>query len=439
MQSDGLSRPAADEPPSTVQAPPQPEAFPVPPKGLWPKAKLNLRRRVLEESFHWLLAAAMTRRPLTVWDLTWFPTFQCNLRCWYCNEIYGKAEPPDPQRALRRIIRLRPASISILGGEPFVLKGMPDYVRQLRRALPDAYLMVTTNGMVKREHILETIPLINTLCVSIDGEGEYQSKPRGGDAEAILANLQAAHERRVELGCEMDLVVNTVVSKYNALHLPDFFLRIKNEISPTILGFCQGLQPFDGPHGLGSAPEIAAEFVRRITEVKKEMRILVAGRLANEQTRAQNLRQVDPRLTQHRLGVCTLRCHQERFYAHVTPSGRVYTCATYSGLQRLRGEVLEHLDHGRYAQAVRAYLRGWHRWVLKAPSFDCAEFEGCPEWAEDIMHLGAGGEPPAELPRVRGRLSEEQVAASVRFIRRHVNPGFDAAWLRAPRGGGNNL
>lgn len=416
--------------------PEQPQTYPVPERGAWPKSSLTWKRYFFESAFRLMAWLAMARRSrMITWDLTWFPTYSCNLKCWYCFSIYGRADPPNPEKAIRRIIRMAPASLVILGGEPFVLRGFVDYVRKIRAALPKTYIVVSTNGMVRPELIEQIVPLIDSLCVSIDGEGEYQSGPRGGDSDTIISNMRKAHETRVRLRHTMDIVASAVVSRHNALHLPELFRRLARDIAPDILGMVQSLDDFNSEHSIASDPERVRAFLREMNRLKKEMRILILGRLGNDQTRDQAQHEIDESRTDDRLGLGPLvTCHQERFYAHLTPSGTVYTCRTYAGIDTIRRSVLEKLHAGRWFAAMWVGFRGFNQWVIKPSGFSCTEFRNCPEWAEDIMKAKSPAHAPIELHRVYGRLGRKNLRRSVEFIQRFVNPGFDPQLLHSSDG-----
>ena len=228
----------------------------------------KLQRGVMNLAMETLRKAVILRRKPIPWEITWFPTFTCNLKCGYCcvpRENYTK---PNPEKACQKIIDLKPASVSILGGEPYLIKEMPDYLRRIREALPNVYLFITTNGMVSEDRLVRSAPYLDVLCVSIDGLGDYQRKPRGGDPDKILKNIWAYNEARKNLTGLHEICINTVATTDNIKHLPEFMEYIY-EKDPTLYIMCQGRHPFDAPDGLGRQPDLLDEFSRRIAELKK--------------------------------------------------------------------------------------------------------------------------------------------------------------------------
>ncbi|MCH5278152.1 MAG: GTP 3',8-cyclase MoaA [Desulfovibrionaceae bacterium] len=81
-------------------------------------------------------------------------TDRCNLRCVYCR-VDKTFIPHD--RVLRyeemeRIVAVAVAAgvrkLRLTGGEPFVRRGFPDFLRRLRAAQPDVDLCLTSNGIL---------------------------------------------------------------------------------------------------------------------------------------------------------------------------------------------------------------------------------------------------------------------------------------------------
>ena len=58
-------------------------------------AGLNLQRRAMNLAMETLRKAVIFRRRPIPWEITWFPTFTCNLKCSYCcvpRENYTQSE-----------------------------------------------------------------------------------------------------------------------------------------------------------------------------------------------------------------------------------------------------------------------------------------------------------------------------------------------------------
>jgi MoaA/NifB/PqqE/SkfB family radical SAM enzyme len=81
--------------------------------------------------------------------IVWQPTRRCNFSCPYC-QIYvrpqefktGYTEEPDWKKWLEIFNRLKPQTLDITGGEPFLMAGLVDFIEALH---PDIKLGMTSN------------------------------------------------------------------------------------------------------------------------------------------------------------------------------------------------------------------------------------------------------------------------------------------------------
>lgn len=393
---------------------------------------MGLKRKVLESALMPLRQASMARIKIMPWEISWFPTFGCNLRCSYCNSIKGKQEPMNPQKCVDKIIELAPASISILGGEPYIVPKMVEYLEQLREGLPNLFILMTSNGMLNKDLLVRSMSLVSSMCISMDGLGEHTSKQReGSDPDVILESIKACAAERKRLNYSSDLVVNSVVTRGNAEHLPEFY-KIIHDIDPHILCFSQGMQPFDSPESIGSDPELANEYLRKVAELKKSMRILLAGRLADGELLKFESKEICEEEIHHRMTENEPHeCYQERFNSFMSPSGNLYTCRRYAGINSCRMDLVNSIRDKRPWHGLKAYASLWMEFVAKNPTHECVRFCGCPEWMNGIMNAKSEEQLPPEIFRIRGRISPERIRESGEFIRKHVNPDFKDEFLIA--------
>ncbi len=395
--------------------------------------EMSLQRKILESAIEILRRTSLyRRRKMMPWEVSWFPTYTCNLRCGYCNSIMGKLEDPDPEKCIKEIIRLAPASISILGGEPYIVPDMVKYLEQIRKGLPDVFILITTNGMVKTEDLVRSMSIVDGMCISMDGLGDHtRSQREGANPDFILENIKACAAERIRLDRKPDLAVNSVVTKTNAMHLIDFYKLIA-AIDPTILNFSQGMQPFTSPESIGSDLDLTKEFLNEVSKLKGSMRILLAGRLADGQLRDQS-KQDTAKSVDYDTRMCDSEmhtCYQELFNIFLTPSGKLNTCRMYSGINVCRDSI-RILPAHKALTAAMIYAKSVGEFAVIGPTFKCRWFQGCPEWMNDIMNCTREEDLPIEIDRVRGRLSPERIEQSVRFIQKNVNPAFKKSFLVA--------
>ena len=100
-------------------------------------------------------------RPLNYLRLS--VTDRCNLRCTYCmpeeginylprNEILSYEEM---ERLIRLLARMGVTKVRITGGEPFVRKGLMDFLRRINANQGIEEIHITTNGVLTEQHVPE--------------------------------------------------------------------------------------------------------------------------------------------------------------------------------------------------------------------------------------------------------------------------------------------
>ncbi|MEQ8454719.1 MAG: radical SAM protein [Sandaracinaceae bacterium] len=182
-------------------------------------------------------------RPLT---MSFVVTDKCNSRCETCqigarylddpSVAEGELTLDEYRRLFASIGRLEWVTLS--GGEPFMRKDFPELARSLVAATRPRVVNVPTNGTfvhavrvgVARmlEGFGDTRLVIN---VSLDGVGARHDLVRGfsGNFERVLQLAEALREiddPRLTFGC------NTVVSAFNAEHVPETIDFVLDELRP---------------------------------------------------------------------------------------------------------------------------------------------------------------------------------------------------------------
>jgi radical SAM protein with 4Fe4S-binding SPASM domain len=98
------------------------------------------------------------RTPL---EVTWTVTSRCNLRCPYCLESSLPSDAPDDASAetrdliVRELIAAEVLRVYVSGGEPLLVKEVPDYVARLRDS--GAVVRLTTNGVLPDEDMADRL------------------------------------------------------------------------------------------------------------------------------------------------------------------------------------------------------------------------------------------------------------------------------------------
>jgi MoaA/NifB/PqqE/SkfB family radical SAM enzyme len=127
----------------------------------------------------------------------------CNLRCHGCwVEKEGKAhflQPKDLDRIIESGKRASAYYYTLLGGEPFLYKGLLDIFRRH----PDCYFQVITNGMFFSEETVRELKQLGnvTPLVSIDGFAANNDRRRGaGVFASVMEGLARLQRHRLLYG-----------------------------------------------------------------------------------------------------------------------------------------------------------------------------------------------------------------------------------------------
>lgn len=142
-------------------------------------------------------------------------TDRCNLRCFYCMPAQGiqyierkeLLSYEEMERLLRLMIGMGIEKIRITGGEPFLRKGMLDFMRRLRQFSGLQQLNVTTNGTLTAniaDQLKEVVDSVNLSIDSLDA-ARFFAITRRNVFPAVMRTLEAL------LAQEIPTKINTVV------------------------------------------------------------------------------------------------------------------------------------------------------------------------------------------------------------------------------------
>lgn len=188
---------------------------------------LRMAKRVLLETdkrllwkfaynFGWRGARSVQKFKQRLKHGEYFPPFlyvsvinSCNLRCQGCwVDVTAKQEkipPDDLNRLLREASEAGNSFFGILGGEPFLYKGLLDVLEQH----PDCYFQVFTNGQLITDELAAQMRRMGTVTplVSIEGS-EVVSDERRGKKDVYartLAGLQRCLDHKLLTGVATSL------------------------------------------------------------------------------------------------------------------------------------------------------------------------------------------------------------------------------------------
>ncbi|MCS7168775.1 MAG: radical SAM protein [Gemmatales bacterium] len=152
----------------------------------------------------------------------------CNLRCHGCwVEKEGKAHflrPEDIDRIIESGKRAHAYYYTLLGGEPFLYKGLLDIFRRH----PDCYFQVITNGMFFSEATVRELKQLGnvTPLVSLDGFAANNDRRRGaGVYEAVMEGLARLQRYRLLYGIATTLTRDNLEECLSDAYLEEFIRR----------------------------------------------------------------------------------------------------------------------------------------------------------------------------------------------------------------------
>jgi cyclic pyranopterin phosphate synthase len=146
-------------------------------------------------------------------------TDKCNLRCNYClPPQYGLFIPNDElmtweemHRISRLFIQLGVKKLRITGGEPFIRKGLVDFLAGLRNYSPDLEICITTNGVLVGDYLHELKNIgVNRLNFSLDtiDERTFKLITTKNYLKKILENIEKAYITGFNLKINMVVLKN---------------------------------------------------------------------------------------------------------------------------------------------------------------------------------------------------------------------------------------
>lgn len=158
-------------------------------------------------------------------------TDRCNLRCAYCrvNSAFIPHARVLRYEEMERIVAAAVATgvrkVRLTGGEPFVRRDFPDFLRRLRAAHPDTDLRLTSNGTLLAPHagLLRDLNVKVNLSLDSLRPDRFERITGHGLLPRVLAAVDAL------LGAGVSLKLNAVALRgINDDELPDFLALARN-------------------------------------------------------------------------------------------------------------------------------------------------------------------------------------------------------------------
>jgi len=167
---------------------------------------------------------------MPVW-LNMTNTTRCNLRCFMCNQAYGKTKAMSMEPEIYDLIVkqffpfLKTVQLSAIG-EPMMTPGLPSKIDDML-SYGVKLEMVTNGTLLKGEPLLEKLAEVSELItVSLDGATSetFNSIREGADFDTIIHDLERFNHYRMQRPAEDRPVLdfNYILMKRNIRELPAF-------------------------------------------------------------------------------------------------------------------------------------------------------------------------------------------------------------------------
>ncbi|MEU4581746.1 radical SAM protein [Kitasatospora aureofaciens] len=142
--------------------------------------------------------------------------YRCNFNCLHCfhGERLQHADAFSLQEAINLLTlmhhRYGTEAVTLLGGEPFVHKDLPQVVRYAKQQL-GLQVEICTNGYRIERRLTEIAPYLDFLRVSLEGIGTTNDQIRKlGSYQGVLSALDLARELGVRTGATMTVTSRNI-------------------------------------------------------------------------------------------------------------------------------------------------------------------------------------------------------------------------------------
>ncbi|MFB3776969.1 MAG: radical SAM protein [Bryobacteraceae bacterium] len=164
---------------------------------------------------------------------------QCNLNCIHCYQAKNGeslfAIPEVAERLRRELRALYPyvATLRILGGEVFAIRGFGDLVDDVAAQVRRPILSISTNGTLIDDAWAERLVRtpFSSVTLSIDGgtRATYNRIRRGADLDHVLANIDRLQRRKAREKSELPYLDSFfVIMRSNFREIPAYLQLMRD-------------------------------------------------------------------------------------------------------------------------------------------------------------------------------------------------------------------
>lgn len=349
------------------------------------------------------------------WIATWKITRRCNLYCVYCDHASMRKathrENIDYPKVIETLHGYSPKILNISGGEPSLVEDLAGILSEIKKRW-NPFIRIVHNG-TGPEKLLKSLPYIDRLVISMDGPDPINKANRGIGSESVLMKLK---EVLPELKAnDVEIAINCVLTTANLKSMSQIAEEVR-KVSETILLSFTPVMPPDGSLSILREESLVGEFFEKYADLKKQGFSIMHA--FDGITRFNNFK--------------SIQCFNQYFIIRVSPEGQVLTCAMNTSLNSHH-----YFYYFRKLLSKKGMMKALYRIRQKLVNsmhdsidFSCETVCTCENWL-DLIFLGISSDSIHNYARgLRGRMTKEDYRNAEAFVKRHINPEFDAHTLK---------
>jgi len=339
------------------------------------------------------------------WFVQWRLTGVCNLRCVYCPESHAKEHPKSHETA-DRIVQLKPKYVVLSGGEPTLY---PHLVKDIKRikSQTNALIRLTTNG-TNLKAILDCLPYLDVVLISVDGTGEINKRHKGVDGRVILDNVAILSDKIREYGTT--LITHTVVTQDGLEHIEEIAPAIA-AISPDIMIFFNPVLPCSLPVSVASDDQKYEKFIDLVKKMKQKYRVYT---LPHDHTWRRE----------------RVICRRQYFRTEISSEGHMHTCFPHKYIEYYANRAKTALQEKKYKELSTDIMSTTKHLFFRKYNPLCFFPCNCEEELEYMFHAITPDNQHEErdhflsLFRNHLPLTDRDIEEAANFIRKKFDPKF---------------
>lgn len=357
--------------------------------------------------------------PNFFWSVLWQFTTVCNARCLYCSLEKVRAHP-DVFGVLQRVKALRPKDVLLMGGEPYVYPEIVALLKAIKSECGAPYLTISTNLAVDVERVLESLPLLDQIQVSIDGMGEINKTVRCHDGDEIGKRIRTLRDEIDGRRLPVNLFTHSVVTTHSVDGIEDFVEGMQSSCPGLKMGFSL-VEPYGHALSIAYDRDRLRGFVATIIRLKgKGYPVNICDRMVNPH--GGGGMPVSSNFESHYDADCVIagsvKCRRQFFFAFVTPHGDVITCHPKLFYDRYKACLKELILGRRYVKAAGVAARMLDQLLIRRYEPSCHFPCKCQRFIEDVLESRRRKEITPEIERIAHKFSRGEIELAQGFLKK---------------------